>query len=372
MLPYKGGITASEGVPRNGKITKFSSGDILISNIRTYFEKIWYARFDGGCSTDVLAIRANEGIIQQFLYYYLSQDSFFEYTVRTSKGTKMPRGDKNAIMNFLTNVPPPEEQKAITKILSDLDSKIELNQQMNKTLESIAQSIFKHWFIDFEFPNEQGKPYRSSGGEIVDSELGKIPDGWTVKKLGEVGSFKNGVNYVKGENGDGEFYITNVRDISNGKFLLKESLDRVKLDINKAREYLLDDKDIIIARSACPGEVSLIVDGSNDVIYSGFSIRFRSNVPNNWMYMFLTFRHLKKQLITFSIGTTLTSVNQQTLKNMKFVLPSDIVMKNFNITIDSIFNRVFSNSVESLMLSRTRDSLLPRLMSGMIRVPLES
>jgi type I restriction enzyme S subunit len=371
MISYKGGITAPETLPKNIKITKFLRGDILLSNIRPYFKKIWFAKFEGGCSQDVLVIRAKDGVMPWFLYYYLTQDSFFEYTVRSSKGTKMPRGDKNAIMSFPVNVPSPVEQKAISKILSDLDSKIELNQKMNKTLESIAQAIFKHWFIDFEFPDENGNPYRSSGGEMVDSELGKIPKRWSVSKLGDIGTLKNGVNYIRGESGDKEFFIVNVRDISKGKFLLKESLDRIRLDSIKAKQYLLDNDDIIIARSACPGETSVTVNSSNDVIYSGFSIRYRLDTPSNWLYIFLTLQNLKQRLSKFSVGTTLTSVNQESLKVLDFVSASNQVMKNFNKIAEELIYRVFANLNQSIVLSQIRDSILPKLMSGKIRVPLE-
>ena len=268
-------------------------------------------------------------------------------------------------------VPSPVEQKAISKILSDLDSKIELNQKMNKTLESIAQAIFKHWFIDFEFPDENGNPYRSSGGEMVDSELGKIPKRWSVSKLGDIGTLKNGVNYIRGESGDKEFFIVNVRDISKGKFLLKESLDRIRLDSIKAKQYLLDNDDIIIARSACPGETSVTVNSSNDVIYSGFSIRYRLDTPSNWLYIFLTLQNLKQRLSKFSVGTTLTSVNQESLKVLDFVSASNQVMKNFNKIAEELIYRVFANLNQSIVLSQIRDSILPKLMSGKIRVPLE-
>jgi len=245
---------------------------------------------------------------------------------------------------------------------------------LNRTLEAIGQAIFKQWFVDFEFPNEEGKPYKSSGGEMVyNKELGKeIPKGRRVGKLGELGIFKNGVNYLRDEIGDTEFFIVNVRDIANNKFLLRSFLDKIKLDYNKAKEYLLIEKDIIIARSACPGEVSLIFDSSNNVIYSGFSIRYRLNNPENWLYMFLILQNLKNSLSRFSIGTTLTSVNQETLKNMVCIIPETNILKSFNSLVDYLYKKIKENLLESQTLSAIRDSLLPKLMSGKIRVPVEA
>ena len=124
MLPDKGGITLASSLPKVGKVTQFKEGDILFSNIRTYFKKLWLAKFSGGCSNDVLVIRKKSIINNKFLYYYLSQDRFFDFTVLTYKGTKMPRGDKNSIMGYEINIPPISEQSAIAKILSALASKI--------------------------------------------------------------------------------------------------------------------------------------------------------------------------------------------------------------------------------------------------------
>ena len=370
MLPDKGGVTLASSLPKIGKVTKFEEGDILFSNIRTYFKKLWLAKFSGGCSNDVLVIRHKTKVINEYLYYFLSQDKFFEFTVLTSKGTKMPRGDKNSIMSYEITLPSLSKQSAIAKILSDLDSKIELNQQMNKTLETIGQAIFKRWFVDFEFSNEKGKPYKSSGGEMVESEFGEIPKGWKVSKLEDYGTFKNGINYLRGETGDTDFFIANVRDIANNKLLLKNSLDNISLNMKKAQDYLLKDKDILIARSASPGEVSLVLGNLDKVIYSGFSIRYRLNNPNNYLYIFLIMQRLKENLSNFAVGTTLQSVNQGTLKNMKFILPENIVLEKFNRVIEKILERTYGNLIQNSNLSQIRDSLLPRLMSGKIRVPV--
>jgi type I restriction enzyme S subunit len=242
---------------------------------------------------------------------------------------------------------------------------------MNKTLESIAQAIFKRWFIDFEFPNENGEPYKSSGGEMVESELGMIPKGWEISNLGTYGTFKNGINYLRGESGDTEFFIANVRNIANNRLLLKSSLDKININMNKAKEYFLIDKDILIARSASPGEVSLVLGNLENVIYSGFSIRYRLNKPSGYLYIFLIMQKLKERLSNFSVGTSLQSINQETLKNMKFVLPSSDVLNRFNLIDAHILEQTYNNLLQNYGLSQIRDLLLPKLMTGKIRVPLE-
>jgi type I restriction enzyme, S subunit len=134
MLPNKGGITNSSSLPTTTQTQAFHTGDVLVSNIRPYFKKIWFAEFDGGCSNDVLVFRAKAGICKQFLYYVLADDAFFDYSMATSKGTKMPRGDKEAILKYEVPNCTYEEQKKIAGILEPIDQKIRLNTAINKNL----------------------------------------------------------------------------------------------------------------------------------------------------------------------------------------------------------------------------------------------
>lgn len=134
MLPNKSGITIASSFPAASQAQAFFAGDVLVSNIRPYFKKIWFAKFDGGCSNDVLVFRAKKGVSKRFLYYILADDQFFAYSTATSKGTKMPRGDKAAIMKYEVPRLTYEEQEKISAILSVLDDKIELNNKINNNL----------------------------------------------------------------------------------------------------------------------------------------------------------------------------------------------------------------------------------------------
>lgn len=134
MLPNKNGITRATTLPDAKHVQAFRTADILISNIRPYFKKIWYATFDGGCSNDVLVVRANSKVEPQFLYYVLSSDAFFEYVMASSKGTKMPRGDKQAIMDYPIPYLLKTEQLKVVTILKAIDDKIAMNKQINRNL----------------------------------------------------------------------------------------------------------------------------------------------------------------------------------------------------------------------------------------------
>ena len=134
MLPNKAGITTATSLPNTETTPSFKNGDILVSNIRPYFKKIWKATFDGGCSGNVLVFRAQKGFSQNFLHYVLANDTFFDYSMKSSKGTKMPRGDKETIMKYPVPDFSYEIQEIIASILSVLDEKIAVNNQINNNL----------------------------------------------------------------------------------------------------------------------------------------------------------------------------------------------------------------------------------------------
>ena len=135
MIPNKGGVDACANTPSSGTVCLYGPGDVLISNIRPYFKKIWFADCQGTCSNDVLVFRADEKMCSsKYMYYLLSNDVFFEYVMSTSKGTKMPRGDKNAVMDYKIDLPDLKKQEATVWLLSRIDLKIQINSYINDYL----------------------------------------------------------------------------------------------------------------------------------------------------------------------------------------------------------------------------------------------
>lgn len=196
LLQNKAGRTVAQNLPpQKCSLNSFKKGDVLLGNIRPYLKKIWYATIDGGCPQDVLVLRAKENKDSSFLYALLSQDSFFEYEMKATKGSKMPRGDKNHIMNFpciyLKN------KIGIGSFLFSLDEKIPLNRRINARLEQMGKCLYDYWFVQFDFPNSDGKPYKSSGRKMVyNAELKReIPEGWKVKSFSDFFELGNGKDY---------------------------------------------------------------------------------------------------------------------------------------------------------------------------------
>lgn len=344
MLPEKGGITVASSFP-SGKVTEFQENDILISNIRPYFKKIWKADRRGCCSNDVLCIRANNNVDAEFLYYLLSQDLFFAYVMSGANGSKMPRGDKQQIMNWEIEIPSEkEDQRRIASILSSLDRKIELNNKINADLEEMAQAIFKNWFVDFE-------PFKD--GKFVDSELGMIPEGW---KVGSLGDFCNVFTGKKNTN----------QAIEKGLYPFFSCAPE-PLASNDA---IFNGKAIIIAGNGSYTGRTSFYNGGFDLYQRTYACTIREQDKENLMIFFY---HMMKQFFEpvkmgGTRGSSIPYIVMGDITQQKFPYSEEWLIRFSNI-VNSMMDRKLRIDKENSRLSTLRDTLLPRLMSGELEVP---
>lgn len=314
-------------------------------------------------SQSQMKLTVNNRILNpMFLYYFIkSKIGQYELLKNSSQvGVPAIAQPTKAIKDINIAVPSMPIQNQIVEILTSLDGKIKLNRQTNVTLEAIAQAIFKEWFVDFNFPG--------ASGEMVESELGMIPKGWRIGKLGEEGEFKNGINYSRDEKGNTEFYIVNVRNVVENKFINKDKLSKIFIDEKKATPYLLESDDVLIVRSASPGETAILLQAESKIIYSGFTIRYRLINKKYYLYIFFILQSIKNQLDNISNGTTLKNVNQEILKPYQILIPTENNIIDFNNRIQPIFELIQSLHQETTTLTEIRDLLLPKLMSGEIEV----
>lgn len=361
MLPEKGGITVASSFP-SGKVTEFQENDILISNIRPYFKKIWKADRRGCCSNDVLCIRANNNVDAEFLYYLLSQDLFFAYVMSGANGSKMPRGDKQQIMNWEIELPSEkEDQRRIASILSSLDRKIELNNKINADLEEMAQAIFKNWFVDFE-------PFKD--GKFVDSELGMIPEGWKVGRLDEIADVVGGSTPSKAKP---EYYTQKgiawltPKDLSNhpAVYTSRGEIDITKEGYNSTSTKLMPKGTILFTSRAPIGYISI---AQNDICTNqGFKSLVPKKAGTCFLYCFL--KYVTPEIENKSTGSTFKEASGSLMKSLKVIMPEQKVFEDFETIVSPLFARIESLEKESSRLSLLRDTLLPRLMSGELEVP---
>ena len=370
LLQNKRGREGAQNLPPVPcALTHYKQGDVLVANIRPYLKKVWYADSEGGCSSDVLVFRAKYGHCTSFLYTVLMQDSFFEYAMLGTKGSKMPRGDKDQIMRYELPTFSPTEEENIGNMMVDIMSKINVNRQINDNLEAMAKQLYDYWFVQFDFPNEEGKPYKSSGGAMVwnDKLKREIPSCFEVVNMGNLCDFRNGINYSKDETGN-NYQIVNVRNISSSRILLDgEDFDVITVPTSKAENYVLKPDDIIIARSGCPGSTRLLLSSAN-TLFCGFIICCSPNDSSMRNYLVYCLKQLEGTNATTSGGSILQNVSQDTLKGLHVIVPEKQIIDKFNKTIELIFARMLNCLKESKALTKQRDELLPLLMNGQASV----
>ena len=361
LLQNKAGRTVAQNLPpQKCSLTSFKKGDVLLGNIRPYLKKIWYANIDGGCSQDVLVLRAKENKNSSFLYALLSQDSFFEYEMKATKGSKMPRGDKNHIMNFpcldLKN------KIGIGNFLSLLDKKIALNRHINAKLEQMAKQIYDYWFVQFDFPNSDGKPYKSSGGKMVyNAELKReIPTGWEVRKLSDIanitmGQSPDGTSY--NENGDGVIFYQGSTDFGN-RFPV------VRMYTTSPTRFAKKG-DILMSVRAPVGTMNIA--NTNCCIGRGLAALNSKigSIMHLW-YLMDVFKHTFEN--KNSAGTTFGAITKDELFNLLVIIPPKNIISSFDEKTISIFNYQLSIEQESAKLTALRDKLLPLLMNGQVEI----
>ncbi|WP_295862811.1 restriction endonuclease subunit S [uncultured Neisseria sp.] len=370
ILQNKQGIECAASLPiQGGKVTAFKKGDILLANIRPYLKKIWYAQFDGGCSADVLAIRANAKIDSHFLFYALFRDDFFIHAMKGSKGTKMPRGDKSQIMEFKIPVFNPKTQQSIAAVLSALDKKIALNKQINARLEEMAKTLYDYWFVQFDFPDTNGKPYKSSGGEMVFDETLKreIPNGWEVKSLGEIEN-----NIITGKtpstqysnffNGDIPF-IT-IGDIRNNTFIIKTEQNLSIEGANNQKNKYLPEGSLCVSCIATVGLIGFTTRQAqtNQQINS---IIFKHDYNKEFLYFYLKDYFLVGKAKT---GNTFANMNKGDFEKILVLYPNLKLLQKYSNKMVLVFNQINNLSKQNHQLTQLRDFLLPMLMNGQVSV----
>jgi len=309
-------------------------------------------------------------------YYVIFKDKedyvFWYYLFQTLNLNQMnshsavPGLNKDYVYNLKVKIPEYREQQTIAKILSDLDEKIEVNNQMNKTLEEIAQAIFKRWFIDFEFPNENGEPYKTSGGEMVESELGMIPKGWEIVSLSNIADFLNGLplqNYRPRE--DEECLpVIKIRELRNG---FTDSTERCTSNIPKS--YIAENGDVIFSWS---GSLEVVIWSYGKGAINQHLFKVSSEKYPKWFYYFWLLRFLPEfRKIAEDKATTMGHIQRHHLNESLLPVPPQELMDKFGKPIESEFEEAITLRIQSMTLSNLRDILLPKLMTGRIRVPLE-
>ena len=362
----KGREIATNLPPQPCCLTRYQRGDVLIANIRPYLKKVWFADIDGGASSDVLVFRAKEGHSPNFLYAVLLQDSFFDYVMQGAKGSKMPRGDKEQILRYEMPTLSCLEESIGTFFLN-LDYKIKLYEQINQNLEAMAKQLYDYWFVQFDFPNEEGKPYKSSGGEMLwnDKLKRNIPVGWHCGNLFEIAVFTNGLACQKFRPKDDEvpLPVIKIREMHDGI-----SVDTEEVTSNIPESVKVYNGDVLFSWSASL-EVMLWAYGLGGLNQHIFKVTSANDFPKSFYYFqLLDYVDVFKKMAE-ARKTTMGHITQDHLQQSTIAIPDnkDIADK-FEELISPIFKQIVKLQEEISNLIKQRDELLPLLMNGQITI----
>lgn len=380
LIPNRGGVTISEYVPSEGTTTAYKRGDILLGNIRPYFKKIWLAENDGGCSPDVLCIHCKEGVSPLFVYAVLAQDSFFDYDVAGAKGSKMPRGDKDHIMAF--PVPDLDDADAIGELIDNLYKKIQNNTAVCATLEAMAKLLHDYWFVQFDFPNENGRPYKSSGGKMVWNEELKreIPEGWAVKRIGEMISTERGISYSTPniETGNGVPMLNLATFMPGGGDYKADGLKHFLGDYPKSK--VLKPYDLIMCNTQQTavkfetdiiGRAMLVPDVfDGDVVFSHHVNVIRTQNKEFKYYLLYLFNsdYYHKYITGFTNGTNILGLSFSGVEDYLTEIPPQDILAKFGKVVLECEKKKSEIIIENQQLASLRDFLLPMLMNGQVKI----
>lgn len=342
MLPNKGGITEAASLPSVALTQEYKKGDVLVSNIRPYFKKIWRAKYDGGCSNDVLVFQAKENIDKGFLYYLLANDEFFAYSMATSKGTKMPRGDKLSIMQYEVPNFDLGTQRKISGLLGAIDNKIELNNAINNNLEQLVAAYYKELFGNCD--------YTANISDYTD----RVFSGGTPTTSNE--SYWNGTyNWLS----SGETCQTFIVDTE--KTITQEGIDNSSTRL--ASKY-----DTVIASAGqghTRGQTSMLLTDS--YVNQSIIVIHSDKVYSPFIYWSLCGRYEELRVISNSnsIRGSLTTKMISSFAVPKADLPE---ISRFSVFAWGIIHEIEKNCKENIRLVTLRDTLLPKLMNGEIDI----
>ena len=342
ILPNKEGYVIANSIPNQKKVNYALKGNILISNIRPYFKKIVYADKNMGVSNDVLNIKVidDKKLDSKYLFYYLSQDEFFEFVMAGAKGTKMPRGDKLQIMQYEINIPTLNNQRKIISILDNISYKINLNKKINDNLLEVINSIYTDKFTEIQEIKR--------ADEIANITIGKTPP--RSKK---------------------ECFSTNEEDIKwvsisdmgkSGTYIFNTNEKLTNKAINDYNVKIVPKDTILMSFKLTIGRITITTEdmATNEAIAQ---FNLKDNNLKYYLYNYLKNFNYKTLGSTSSIAT---AINSKIVKAMPIEIPFQAKLEEYNKLVIPMFKIIKENEIQNKTLEQLRETLLPKLMNGEI------
>ena len=300
-----------------------------------------------------------------YVYYYLS--NVYSELHNLAIGAAQQNLSVRVISDFPIILPSLEGQKRIASILSAFDDKIELNCRINENLEQQAQALFKHWFVDFEFPNAEGKPYKSTGGKLVNSELGAIPEKWNVGNYTDIIDIKGGgtpkTDIAEYWNGDILFFSP--KDVPSSCYVLNTEKRITNVGLENCNSALYPKNTVFITARGTVGKV--VMTGCDMAMnQTNYALLGKKGIGQYYVYnmtLLLVERLLKK-----ANGAVFNAITTRDFSSERIAIPNNDIIDIFCEKTSPMYENILLNSIENKKLSVIRDTLLPKLMNGELNI----
>lgn len=335
---------------------------IILGRVGAYCGSIYFSNTKSWVTDNAIKCNAKENSESKFLYYLLSILGLNE----RAGGSGQPLINQTILNLIKVQEPSLIEQKQIAKILSSLDDKIKLNRKINDSLERIASSLFKRWFVDFEFPDKDGKSYKSNDGKMIESEFGEIPDSWLIKGATNLLDFIKGVE--PGARQYSQEKLNNYIDFFRVANIYSGRDSKVFIDKDISKNIYTNFNDVLITTDGTVGRVATGLEGA----YSGGIRKVlpkKDSINNSFIYFWLKSEYVQNILQEYASDSTTIAHASGAIRDMKIIF-NDEIFEKFSLLTANIFNNILNNLKEVKNLEYIRDSILPRLMSGKIRVKI--
>lgn len=310
-------------------------------------------------------LNVKEGISRIFIKYVLTSELFSKYAYKVASGATIKNLAPSQVAEYEFIAPEVKYWNGIAKVLSTIDAKIANNNAICAELEAMAKQIYDYWFVQFDFPDKNGKPYKSSGGKMVYNQMLKreIPEGWEVGNLYDLAYFKNGLacQNFRPYNNEHKLPVVKIREMHHG---FSADTEFVQDDISE--DNIINNGDILFAWSASL-EVMLWIGGK-----AGLNQHIFKVIPKNKNKYYVYFL-LKQYIINFikmaeARKTTMGHITTDHLQQSKILIPSKKIAEKFENNVTIIFNKIVVTKTETQQLTALRDFLLPMLMNGQVEV----
>ncbi|MEW6605895.1 MAG: restriction endonuclease subunit S [bacterium] len=352
----------SEAPSRAKRLIK--DGDTILSTVRPNRRSFLYIKGPKSnvvVSTGFAVLRAKDGIDSRYLYYAVTDQKFTDYLTLSAKGAAYPAVDTEIIQRGKIPIYPIDIQQKISSILSAYDDLIENNTRRIKILEEMAQRIYREWFVDFRFPGHEK-------ARFVDSEMGKIPEGWKVKQLSNIVETQYGYTESASEEKIGPKFLRG-KDINKNSYINWDDVPYCKIETEDYEKYKLNRGDIVIIRMADPGKVG-IVEKDIEAIFASYLIRLKikNGIDPYYLFYFLLSEQYQSYIVGASTGTTRKSASAGVITDTNILLPYKSILKQFVEVVKPLRQLLNTLLERNVNLRQTRDLLLPKLISGEIDV----